>query len=75
VSPRLGIQFGLSGLDLELRDPLGGLFVSPGEALARAEQAQQRAEQERQRADQAQQRAELLAHKLRELGGDPEGMD
>jgi len=49
--------------------------VSPGEALVRAEQAQQRAEQERQRADQAQQRAELLAHKLRELGGDPEGMD
>ena len=65
VSPRLGIQFGLSGVDLELRDPLGGLFMSPGEALARAEQAQQRAEQERQR-------AELLAQKLRELGVDPD---
>ncbi|MGF1577337.1 MAG: hypothetical protein ACFCU9_15620 [Cyanophyceae cyanobacterium] len=46
---------------------MGGLFVSPGEALARAEQAQQRANQE-------QQRAELLAQKLRELGVDPDGV-
>jgi len=75
VSPRLGIQFGLSGLDLELRDPLGGLFVSPGEALARAEQEQQRADQAQQRAEQERQRAELLAQKLRDLGVDPDGMD
>jgi hypothetical protein len=49
--------------------------VSPGEALARAEQEQQRADQAQQRAEQERQRAELLAQKLRDLGVDPDGMD
>ncbi|MGF1576789.1 MAG: Uma2 family endonuclease [Cyanophyceae cyanobacterium] len=57
-SPRLGIRFGLVGLDLDLRDPEGKPFVSFGEALAQAEH-------ERQRAD-------LLAEKLRQLGVDPD---
>jgi Uma2 family endonuclease len=78
VSPRLGIRFGLNGIDLELRDPEGRLFVSYAEALTQAEQARQQAEQarqqveqERQQAEQERQRSAALAQKLRELGVDP----
>jgi Uma2 family endonuclease len=86
VSPRLGIQFGLEGIDLDLRYVSGRPFISFTEALVEAEQERERAEQERQRADQAQQqaeqaqqqteqerrRSESLAQKLRELGVNPD---
>ncbi len=58
ISPRLGVQFELEGMDLCLTTPDGRRFVSYVELMQRAEQAAQRAEQEKQRAEQAAQRAE-----------------
>uniref|UniRef100_A0A0C1RD71 Putative restriction endonuclease domain-containing protein n=1 Tax=Tolypothrix bouteillei VB521301 TaxID=1479485 RepID=A0A0C1RD71_9CYAN len=45
------------------------------EERQRAEEERQRAEEERQRAEEERQRAERLAHRLRELGIDPDGVD
>jgi Uma2 family endonuclease len=82
VSPRLGVRFGLSGMDLVLVGPDGRRFESyvsqvqgRAEAEERAEQERNRAEQERLRAEQeqrraqeAEERANRLAARLRELG-------
>jgi Uma2 family endonuclease len=67
VSPRLGIRFELTPTTLNIYDPQGNLFLSPVEMQIRAERESQRAEQEKARADR-------LAHKLRELGIDPQGV-
>ena len=68
VSPRLGIRFGMDGMDLVLYRPDGRRFETFVELEQRAEQATQRAEAERQR-------AERLAERLRALGIDPDNLE
>ncbi|MEI2780000.1 MAG: Uma2 family endonuclease [Candidatus Competibacter sp.] len=68
VSPRLGIRFGMDGMDLVLYRPDGRRFETFVELEQRAEQATQRAEAERQR-------AERLAERLRALGVDPDNLE
>jgi Uma2 family endonuclease len=86
VSPRMGVRFGLSGMDLELYTPGGELFISYVEMYKQAQLAKQTAEQERQIAEQARQQLgqerqaaereraakEAAWAKLRELGINPE---
>ena len=66
TSPRLGIVFALTDVDLEIYYPDGRRFLTTVELAQQAEQEQQRAEQEKQRADR-------LAAQLRALGVEPEG--
>jgi hypothetical protein len=66
TSPRLGIVFTLTDVDLEIYYPDGRRFLTTVELAQQAEQEQQRAEQEKQRADR-------LAAQLRALGVEPEG--
>ncbi len=61
VSPRLGIRFGMDGMDLVLYRPDGRRF----ETFVELEQ----------RAEQATQRAERLAERLRALGVDPDNLE
>ncbi|GAB4202373.1 MAG: Uma2 family endonuclease [Roseiflexaceae bacterium] len=65
ASPRLGITFGVEGVDLVLTRPNGRRFASYLELERERQEAQQQAEQERQR-------AERLAARLRALGVDPD---
>ena len=58
TSPRLGIVFTLTDVDLEIYYPDGRRFLTTVELAQQAEQEQQRAEQEKQRAEQEKQRAE-----------------
>jgi Uma2 family endonuclease len=58
VSPRLGIRFDLSGVELQILRPDGMTFTT--------------LEQELQRSEQERQRSERLAAKLRELGINPD---
>ena len=78
-SPRLGIQFDLSGAELQIRYPDGRSFLSFGEIADRVEQERQqtqrerfRAEQAESRAEQAESRAAKLAERLRAMGIDPD---
>jgi Uma2 family endonuclease len=66
TSPRLGIVFALTDVDLEIYYPDGRRFLTTVELAQQAEQEKQRAEQEKQRADR-------LAAQLRALGVEPEG--
>ena len=82
VSPRLGVRFEMSGIELQLFRPDGERFATYTELAALREQerlakerAQQQLEQERSAREQAQQqleqersRSNQLADKLRELG-------
>lgn len=79
VSPRLGIQFDMSGSELQVYHPGGELFKSYAEIVAEREQARQEREQARQEREQAllqrdeeRERAARLAARLRELGIDPD---
>jgi Uma2 family endonuclease len=65
TSPRLGIVFALTDVDLEIYYPHGRRFLTTVELAQQAEQEKQRAEQEKQRADR-------LAAQLRALGVEPE---
>jgi hypothetical protein len=65
TSPRLGIVFALTDVDLEIYYPDGRRFLTTVELAQQAEQEKQRAEQEKQRADR-------LAAQLRALGVEPE---
>lgn len=65
VSPRLRIQFDLSGDVLRLLRPDGISFASYTDMAQQLQQAEERAEQERQR-------AERLAERLRAAGIDPD---
>lgn len=77
--PPLGVELGIwQGCEwnqtlpwLRWWDSEGNLLLTGDE---RAEQEKQRAEQEKHHAEQEKQRADLLAHKLRELGIDPENI-
>lgn len=86
VSPRLGVRFEMSGIELQLFRPDGERFATyielaalrEQERLAK-EQVQQQLEQERSAREQAQQQLEQersrstqLADKLRELGINPD---
>jgi Uma2 family endonuclease len=73
TSPRLGIVFALTDVDLEIYYPDGRRFLTTVELAQQAEQEKQRAEQEKQRAEQEKQRADRLAAQLRALGVEPEG--
>ena len=73
TSPRLGIVFTLTDVDLEIYYPDGRRFLTTVELAQQAEQEKQRAEQEKQRAEQEKQRADRLAAQLRALGVEPEG--
>ena len=80
-SPRLGIQFDLSGAELRILDPDGQSFLSFGEIAERSEQERQQTQQERHRAEQAERRAEQaenraakLAEQLRAMGTDPDAL-
>ncbi|PZV08867.1 MAG: hypothetical protein DCF22_19505 [Leptolyngbya sp.] len=68
VSPRLGIQFDLSGEELQIIRPDGERFPSDVEIA-------QRLTQEQQRADQAEARANQLAERLKSLGIDPGSLE
>ena len=86
VSPRLGVRFEMSGIELQLFRPDGERFATYTELAAlreqerlAKEQAQQQLEQERSAREQAQQqleqersRSNQLADKLRELGINPD---
>ena len=72
TSPRLGIVFALTDVDLEIYYPDGRRFLTTVELAQQAEQEKQRAEQEKQRAEQEKQRADRLAAQLRALGVEPE---
>ena len=79
VSPRLGIQFDLTGETLELYHPSGKRFTSLEREWERADLAEERAERERQekererqQRERAEERAERLAAKLRAAGIDPD---
>jgi Uma2 family endonuclease len=79
VSPRLGIRFDLSGLQLVIYRPDGQRFLSPIELDAQIQQARNQAELAQQRATTAetqlqsqQQQLDAMAAKLRELGVDPD---
>lgn len=72
VSPRLGIRFELSGVDLHLHTPDGRPFLTFQELLQQSQKESQRAETERQRAESEQARADRLAAQLRSLGVKPE---
>ena len=65
VSPRLGIQFDLTGETMQIYDPDGNAFRSFSEE-------RERADRERQQREQAEAEKERMAAKLRELGIDPE---
>jgi Uma2 family endonuclease len=67
VSPRLGIRFELEETNLVIYRPDGERFLTTVELYERAEQAQQRAES-------AEDKARRLAERLREFGGDPDGV-
>lgn len=68
VSPRLGIRFEMSGLELELYRPDGERFATYVELATSREQALQQLEQEKARTQQ-------LAAKLRELGINPDELE
>ncbi|HEY9782121.1 MAG TPA: Uma2 family endonuclease [Leptolyngbyaceae cyanobacterium] len=79
VSPRLGVRFEMSGIELQLFRPDGERFATYTELAALRAQAQQQLEQERSAREQAQQqleqersRSNQLADKLRELGINPD---
>ena len=79
VSPRLGVRFEMSGIELQLFRPDGERFATYTELAALRAQAQQQLEQERLAREQAQQQLEQerspsnqLADKLRELGINPD---
>jgi Uma2 family endonuclease len=58
TSPRLGIQFDLSGPELVVRFPDGSPFLTFEELKAERDQEKQRADQEKRRADQEKRRAD-----------------
>lgn len=64
VSPRLGIRFDMSGLELEIFGPDGQPFLTFAQLKESADAAREHADREKKRADK-------LAAKLRELGVDP----
>jgi len=68
ISPRLGVEFGLDGMDLVLIGPNGKRFEGFVKQVEKREEAEQRAEQAEQRAEQAEERVQRLASRLKELG-------
>ena len=64
VSPRLGVRFELKGLELQIYDPQGELFLTHQELTAQrnqAKQQQQKAEERQHQAEQQQRQAEQVA--------------
>jgi Uma2 family endonuclease len=66
VSPRLAIQFDVSGEELEIYRPDGSKFYSYVEICQLLEQEKQQVEQERQRAEQAERRLEEMEALLKQ---------
>jgi hypothetical protein len=61
VSPRLGIQFDLSGPELVVRYPDGRPFLPPEEEAAARARAEQEAERSNERANRSEQRSARMA--------------
>lgn len=72
VSPRLGVRFELSEIELEIYRPDGQQFTTYVEMAQRAEQERLRAEQAQRMLEQERQRSERLAERLRAVGIDPD---
>jgi hypothetical protein len=79
ISPRLGIRFDVSGVELTIYGPDNRRFLTFQELVdqraneqRRAELAERQASEAQQQARQAQARAERLAAQLRALGIDPD---
>jgi Uma2 family endonuclease len=72
VSPRLGIRFDLSGVEMIIYRPDGKRFLTFLELLQQQEEAQRQAEEAKRQAEEATRHAERLAEKLRSLGIDPD---
>ncbi len=68
ISPRLGVQFDLDGMDLCLTGPDGRRFASYVEVAQQAESAEQRADHEAQRAATAESELVRLRALLRQQG-------
>jgi Uma2 family endonuclease len=66
VSPRLAIQFDVSGEELQIYRPDGSKLYSYVEICQLLEQEKQQVEQERQRAEQAEQRVEEMEALLKQ---------
>jgi len=71
VSPRLGIRFDLSELELVIYRPNGERFLTPVEREREQEEVLLRTKEIEQAKDEAERKAALLAEKLRSLGIDP----